>query len=100
MCGGCSLMLVLVRAVLESLGNGLIFAHMVLLFGGMAKDWTLTIPHSKKFLFFILPPGAFLCLGLIIAGKNIIDEWLKTRSKQTSTSVIGSKRVRTTGNIS
>ena len=97
---GFTLVLVLLGAMRELLGNGTLFANMHLLFGDMAKDWTLTIPHYKKFLFFILPPGAFLCLGLIIAGKNIIDEWLKTRSKQTSTSVIGSKRVRTTGNIS
>ena len=97
---GFTLVLVLLGAMRELLGNGTLFANMHLLFGDMAKDWTLTIPHYKKFLFFILPPGAFLCLGLIIAGKNIIDEQLKNRNKQTSTNVIGSKRVRTTGNIS
>ena len=97
---GFTLVLVLLGAMRELLGNGTLFANMHLLFGDMAKDWTLSIPNYKKFLFFILPPSAFLCLGLIIAGKNIIDEWLKTRNKQTSTNVIGSKRVRTTGNIS
>mgnify|MGYP006055952213 FL=1 len=97
---GFTLVLVLLGAMRELLGNGTLFANMHLLFGDMAKDWTLSIPNYKKFLFFILPPSAFLCLGLIIAGKNIIDEQLKNRSKQTSTNVIGSKRVRTTGNIS
>jgi electron transport complex protein RnfE len=97
---GFTLVLVLLGAMRELLGNGTLFANMHLLFGDMAKDWTLSIPHYQKFLFFILPPGAFLCLGLIIAAKNIIDEKLKNRSKQPITSVIGSKRVRTTGNIS
>ncbi len=97
---GFTLVLVLLGAMRELLGNGTLFANMHLLFGDMAKDWTLSIPNYKKFLFFILPPSAFLCLGLIIAGKNIIDEQRKNRSKQTSTNVIGSKRVRTTGNIS
>jgi electron transport complex protein RnfE len=97
---GFTLVLVLLGAMRELLGNGTLFANMHLLFGDIAKDWTLSIPNYKKFLFFILPPSAFLCLGLIIAGKNIIDEQLKNRSKQTSTNVIGSKRVRTTGNIS
>ena len=97
---GFTLVLVLLGAMRELLGNGTLFANMHLLFGDMAKDWTLSIPNYKKFLFFILPPSAFSCLGLIIAGKNIIDEQRKNRSKQTSTNVIGSKRVRTTGNIS
>jgi electron transport complex protein RnfE len=97
---GFTLILVLLGAMRELLGNGTLFANMHLLFGDMAKDWTLSIPNYKKFLFFILPPSAFLCLGLIIAGKNIIDELLKNRKKQRIDSVIGSKRVRTTGNIS
>ncbi len=97
---GFTLILVLLGAMRELLGNGTLFANMHLLFGDIAKDWTLSIPNYKKFLFFILPPSAFLCLGLIIAGKNIIDERLKNRNKQRIDSVIGSKRVRTTGNIS
>ena len=97
---GFTLVLVLLGAMRELLGNGTLFANMHLLFGDMAKDWTLSIPNYKKFLFFILPPSAFLCLVLIIAGKNIIDEQLKNRKKQRIDSVIGSKRVRTTGNIS
>ena len=97
---GFTLVLVLLGAMRELLGNGTLFANMHLLFGDIAKDWTLSIPNYKKFLFFILPPSAFLCLGLIIAGKNIIDEQLKNRKKQRIDSVIGSKRVRTTGNIS
>ena len=97
---GFTLVLVLLGAMRELLGNGTLFANMHLLFGDMAKDWTLSIPNYKKFLFFILPPSAFLCLGLIIAGKNIIDEQLKNSKKQRIDSVIGSKRVRTTGNIS
>ena len=67
----------------------------------MAQSWTITIPDYKKFLFFILPPSAFICLGFIIAAKNIIDAQLKERQiRQKSATATGSKRVRTTGHIS
>ncbi len=98
---GFTLVLVLLGAMREFLGNGTLFANMHLLLGEVAKEWTIAIPHYHKFLFFILPPGAFLCLGLIIAGKNLIDEHLKARALQhVITPTTGSKRVRTTGNIS
>ena len=35
-------------------------------------------PDYQGFLFAILPPGAFLGLGLLIAGKN----WLTLRAEQ------------------
>jgi electron transport complex protein RnfE len=74
---------VLLGAMRELLGNGTLLANMHLLFGDMAQSWTITIPDYKKFLFFILPPSAFICLGFIIAAKNIIDEQLKTTPNQT-----------------
>ena len=49
---GFTLVLVLLGAMRELLGNTL-YLPMHLLFGDMAKDWTLTIPDYKKFLFFI-----------------------------------------------
>lgn len=98
---GFTLVLVLLGSMRELLGNGTLFSNMHLLLGDMAKNWTISIDHYPKFLFFILPPGAFLCLGLIIAAKNGLDEYLKQRAKPTpTTTAVGSKRVRTTGHIS
>lgn len=98
---GFTAVLVLLGAMRELLGNGTLLANMHFLLGDIAQSWTLTIPDYKKFLFFILPPSAFIGLGLIIAAKNIIDAQLKERQiRQKSATVTGSKRVRTTGKIS
>ncbi len=98
---GFTLVLVLLGAMRELLGNGTLFANMHLLFGDFAKSWTLTIADYKKFLFFVLPPSAFVCLGVIIAAKNSIDDVVKQKQAAKAQTVqIGNKRVRTTGHIS
>mgnify|MGYP003342695707 CR=1 FL=1 len=98
---GFTAVLVLLGAMRELLGSGTLFANMHLLLGNIAQSWTVKIADYKQFLFFILPPSAFICLGFIIAGKNIIDERLKQRAAQQAKEVVvGSKRVRTTGHIS
>jgi electron transport complex protein RnfE len=74
---GFLLVLVLLGAMRELLGNGTLLANMHLLFGENARTWTVSIPDYKKFLFFILPPSAFIGLGFIIAAKNVIDDHLK-----------------------
>lgn len=97
---GFTLALIVLGGLRELIGNGTVFANMHLLFGDGARDWTLTIPHYPKFLFFILPPGAFLVLGFMIAGKNLID--LKRKEREAAQAVpatVGAKRVRTTGHI-
>ena len=99
---GFLLVLVLLGAMRELLGNGTLLANMHLLFGDVARSWTIAIADYKKFLFFILPPSAFIGLGFIIAAKNIVDEQLKQRqqAKKIDDVNTGSKRVRTTGHIS
>ena len=58
----------------ESLGFGTLLAHAELLFGDMGKTMTVTLWEDYRgYLLAILPPGAFLGLGLIIALKNVID---------------------------
>ena len=48
----------------------------------------------------MLPPGAFLGLGLIIAGKNVIDRRLKdARKARQADAPKASRRVRTTGKV-
>lgn len=98
---GFSAVLILLGAMREVLGQGTLFADMQLLFGPAAESWKLTLVNDYQgFLFAILPPGAFVGMGLIIAVKNIIDKRLKDRPLPTPDQgepVIESKRVRVTG---
>jgi electron transport complex protein RnfE len=72
---GFTLVLVLLGALREVIGQGTLFANAHLMFGEVARDWTITlIGDYRGFLIAILPPGAFIGLGLLIAVKNIIDE--------------------------
>ncbi len=67
----------------------------------MAKNWTLfIISDYRGFLFAVLPPGAFVGMGLIIAAKNTFDQYQKTQKlKAQPLTEAGSKRVRVTGTI-
>ncbi|MCX4025473.1 electron transport complex subunit E [Endozoicomonas sp. SM1973] len=96
---GFALVLILLGAVREAVGQGTLFANMHLLFGNIAENWTITlIADYKKFLFAVLPPGAFVFMGFFIAIKNLIDAHQAAKaSKEVAT---GSKRVRVTGQIS
>ncbi|HHX81372.1 MAG TPA: electron transport complex subunit RsxE, partial [Pseudomonadaceae bacterium] len=47
----------------------------------------------------ILPPGAFLFLGFLIALKNVIDKWLTAPKPEAAVQEKGSKRVRVTGQL-
>ena len=99
---GFMLVLVLLGAMREALGQGVLFADMHLLFGPIANNWQITLVNDyPDFLFAILPPGAFIGMGLLIAAKNMIDDQLKKRAISQQAPVdSGSKRVRVTGKIS
>lgn len=94
--------LVLLGAMREVLGQGVIFSNMDLLLGeNFANSKIVIVENYKNFLFAILPPGAFVGLGLIIAAKNVIDKNLKAMADAKKEQIVaGSKRVRTTGAIS
>ncbi|GAB0152117.1 MULTISPECIES: electron transport complex subunit E [Marinobacterium] len=96
---GFTAVLVLLGGMRELLGTGALFSDMHLLFGEAARNWKwLMFEDYPGFLFAILPPGAFVGLGLLIALKNIIDARLEERRKQqTPKTLTGSKRVRVTG---
>ena len=100
---GFSLVLMAVGAIREILGAGTLFADMHLLFGETAEGWILDLfGDYSGFLVAVLPPGAFLATGFLIALKNVIDNQLEKREaarKSTEPVVKGSKRVRTTGTI-
>jgi electron transport complex protein RnfE len=96
---GFMLVLLLLGGMREILGQGTLFADMDLIFGSMASSWQLTLVDDYQgFLFAILPPGAFIGMGLLIAAKNIIDAKLEERQTETPTSG-ESRRVRVTGTI-
>lgn len=99
---GFLLVLVLIGGIREIIGSGTLFADMHLLFGAIANNWTLHIfgENYQGFLVAILPPGAFLVAGLLIALKNITDAKIQKRlAAKKSKAPKGSKRVRTTGQI-
>ncbi|WP_288371440.1 electron transport complex subunit E [uncultured Marinobacter sp.] len=95
--------LVVLGGMRELLGQGTLFADMHLLLGPMAADWVVRpFDQYPDMLFMVLPPGAFVGLGLLIALKNGIDNYLNERRKAAEpvAATTGSKRVRVTGNIS
>lgn len=66
--------LLVLGALRESLGFGTLLAHADLMFGELGKAMTVTLwENYRGYLLAVLPPGAFLGLGLIIALKNVID---------------------------
>jgi electron transport complex protein RnfE len=78
---GFMLALVLLGAVREIIGQGTLFSQAELLFGAWGKSLTLhLIPDYRGFLLAILPPGAFIGLGCLIAIKNVIDARAQRRT--------------------
>ena len=77
---GFAVVLVLLGALREALGHGTLFADSHLMFGEIARNWTIVlIDDYSGLLLAILPPGAFIGLGLIIALKNVIDKRMAKR---------------------
>lgn len=71
---GMCLSLLVLGALREIWGNGTLFDGIEHLLGDWAKGLTITFfQFDSHFLLAILPPGAFIGLGLILALKNLID---------------------------
>ena len=98
---GFLVVLLILGALREIIGQGTLFADFDLLFGTTAAQWEIKLfDEFPGVLFAALPPGAFLGLGLIMALKNAVDARLEARAKaQQAPVTLGSKRVRTTGHI-
>lgn len=95
--------LVLLGGLRELIGQGTLFSNMDLIFGEIALGWEWQVfPNYTDVLFVVLPPGAFIGMGLLIAMKNAIDTRIeKRRAAGTQSPVVsGGKRVRVTGNVS
>lgn len=70
---GLTWVLLLLGALRELLGKGTLFDGIHLLLGDWARVLTLHLIPDYQFLMAVLPPGAFIGLGCLIAGKNWLD---------------------------
>jgi len=76
---GLTAVLGVLGAIREIFGHGTLLSGIDMVFGETAKSWVITvIPDYHGFLLAVLPPGAFIVLGLLIAGRN----WLNLRIEQ------------------
>jgi len=72
---GFTLVLMTLGGLRELIGQGTLFSHAHLMFGEAARGLMITVIEDYRgFLLAVLPPGAFIGLGLLIALKNVIDE--------------------------
>ncbi|MGF1775864.1 electron transport complex subunit E [Vibrio nomapromontoriensis] len=77
---GMTAVLVVLGAMREIIGNGTLFDGADLLLG----DWALALriqlfQFDSQFLLALLPPGAFIGVGFLIALKNVIDRKIAMR---------------------
>jgi len=68
---GFALLLMAIGAFRELIGYGSILSRLDMLFGGEPMPGLVIVDGG--FLLAILPPGAFLSLGLFVAAKNAFD---------------------------
>ena len=91
---GFMLVLVILGAIREVLGQGTLFDGMNLLLGDWATILRVEVYHLvSQFLLAILPPGAFIAMGFLIALKNIIDNRLAEQQPKQTEKVIERVRV-------
>ena len=79
--------LLLMGAIREIIGFGTLFHNLHLLLGPMGENATIRFTDSG-FLLMVLPPGAFLTLGCLIALKN----YLGSLKMQNETALSGTKQ--------
>jgi len=84
---GFLLVLITLGSLREIIGQGSLFANIHLMFGESARALELKFSAGYPgFLLAVLPPGAFIGLGMLIAIKNSLDR----RSRQKQALKIGS----------
>ncbi|WP_045411834.1 electron transport complex subunit E [Vibrio owensii] len=77
---GMTTVLVVLGAMRELIGNGTLFDGADLLLGDWAAALRIQVFHfDSSFLLALLPPGAFIGVGLLIALKNVIDSSIQER---------------------
>jgi len=79
---GFTFVLLLLGTLREAIGFGTLFQQIELMFGDGAKWLTVSLfENYRGYLLAILPPGAFLGLGFLIALKNMIDRRLSSKTR-------------------
>jgi len=74
---GFTLVLVTLGAMRELIGKGSLLSDASVMFGSIADNWTIQVfENYQGLLLSILPPGAFIGMGILIAIKNVIDKQL------------------------
>lgn len=82
---GFCLALVLLGALREIIGRGTLFSQAKLMFGDLGVMLEITlVPNHPGFLLAMLPPGAFIGLGLLIAGRSWLDKRKAKRKERTT----------------
>jgi len=94
---GFTFVLVVLGAMRELLGYGTLLTGADLILGAWAKDLTIVVfTTDSPFLLAILPPGAFLGMGLLIAFKNMLDKLAQKRLESAKQAKVV-QRARVTG---
>ncbi|MBB1321939.1 MULTISPECIES: electron transport complex subunit E [Shewanella] len=92
---GFTAVLVVLGASRELIGQGTLFDGADLLLGDWASVLTIHVWQvDTPFLLAMLPPGAFIGMGLLIALKNVIDS--RVKAMQPKAEVVGVTRARIT----
>lgn len=91
---GMTSVLVVLGAMREIIGNGTLFDGADLLLGDWAQVLRIEIfQFDNSFLLALLPPGAFIGVGFLIALKNVIDKKLAQRQPKQQKPTIERARV-------
>jgi electron transport complex protein RnfE len=80
---GFALLLMAIGAFRELIGRGTILSRLDMLLGGEPMQGIVLA--DKGFLLAILPPGAFISLGLFVAAKNALDRKRQQTTRSFST---------------
>ncbi|MBY6093192.1 electron transport complex subunit E [Ferrimonas balearica] len=94
---GFMLVLMILGGTRELIGQGTLFDGADQLLGDWASVLRIQVMHlDSPFLLALLPPGAFIAMGLLIALKNVLNEKLEARAKPADKAVEKVERVRVT----
>lgn len=78
---GATSVMVVLGSIREIIGNGTIFNGADQLLGPWAKAMRIEVIHfDSPMLLAMLPPGAFIGLGMLLAAKYLIDNKMKQRA--------------------
>lgn len=91
---GFTAVLLVLGGMRELLGKGTLFDGAELLLGDWATNLRIDVLHLENgFLLAILPPGAFIGLGLMVAAKNWLDGRLARKAEPAEKTEITRARV-------